>query len=145
MRASHLNLLPSLAVLLLIHAGAATAQTAPEHVNATAPEPVAQPAPRLDLSIVAIGSWRPNDNLRIRVWARDFDPQAVQQVALIIDGARISVRPLDGRAPDGARYADFSVPWRGLERTTLSAEIVTEIPAQLLTVADWGANTAAQN
>jgi len=134
MRVSRISFLMPLAALLVMQAGAAVAQTAPTAMAVAAP----QTTPRLDLSVLAVGSWRPNDNLRIRIWARGFEPAPGQQVALIVDGQRISIHSFDGRAADGTAYADFSLPWRGLERTTMTAEMVADVPTHMAAAGQTG-------
>lgn len=86
----------------------------------------ADTAPRLDISILSMGSWRPGDFLRVRITAPDAEPAQIQgrPVALRINGVAVGSQPLASRAADGALYADFAAPWQGHAQTTFAAELV---------------------
>jgi hypothetical protein len=97
-------------IALALQAGAARAETTP---------------PRLDISILSMGSWRNGDFLRVRVTAPVAEAAQIQgrPVALLINGRAVGSQPLVAHA-DGALYADFAAPWQGHAQTILAAELV---------------------
>ena len=95
------------------------------HAQPILAQPVQPAAPDLRLSVTSVGSWRPGDFFRARVAAPGLDAARLRgrSVVLIVNGEKVGSQPLAERTPDGAPYAEFALPWRGLVQTSLAAEL----------------------